>query len=148
MSTLSELIDEGTRKIMNDLGKTILAIWRRQAPSRTDRLRESIGYSLTGANGEWTLTFHYLYYGTFVSLGTLKNADKRAYNLTPFELPPWNVAPAKRLGGIVPRYWTSLSDQVEAIDRDLSEAFQELFDKSFEEFTQEITKKIESLRGK
>jgi hypothetical protein len=146
MSTLLEAIDQGIFKILTDLGNTIVTIWRAQAPSRTDKLRESIGFQIVGAQGEYTLTFHYLYYGVYVDVGTLKNADKSAWGMTPFELPPWNAQPAKRLGGIVPRYWTSLSDKTDELLGRLDEDMRELFDKSFDEFATEINDKINRLR--
>ena len=146
MSTLLESLDRGIIQILTDLGNTIVSIWRRQAPSRTDRLRESIGFQIMGADGVYTLTFHYLYYGVYVDLGTLKNADKSAWGMTPFELPPWNAQPAKRFGGIVPRYWTSLSERADELLDGLNEQMTELFDKSFDEFATELNDKIDRIR--
>jgi 8-oxo-dGTP pyrophosphatase MutT (NUDIX family) len=131
-------IDAMIREALEELGQEILNIYKAQAPRRTGKLQNSIRYKVVRKRGELSLSFYYLYYGVYVDLGTLENADRESFGISPFEMPRWNSEPPRSMrSGIVPRYWTSLSvDAGEIVDwfngrleAALEEGFGSLFDR-------------------
>lgn len=115
MSSFGTDIDDEIVAVMNQLGDTIMAIMKAQVPRKSGRLHNSIRYKIIKNNGEYQLSFYYLYYGVYVDLGTYDNANVFAYGLPATQLPAWNPNPGKGGKGIRPRYWTSLSQDANEI---------------------------------
>jgi hypothetical protein len=104
-------------KALESLGQEILNIMKAQAPVKTGKLKRSIRYKVVTKNGNPALSFYYIYYGVYVDLGTYSNADKASYGMSQFIMPKWNPKPGHTGKGIMPRYWTSLSnDATELIE--------------------------------
>lgn len=93
------------KKILAPITKLVQAELKAQVPVDTGQLRKSIKVqAVEDANG-FSIRSGYLTYGIFVDSGT-----KRYYKPNPKAR--WNPKPGKGKGGIKPRYWTNLSQEV------------------------------------
>ena len=112
--------------VLEDLGVEIINIYKAQAPRATGKLQNSIRSKVVVKNGQYSLSFYYIYYGVYVDLGTYSNADTASYGLSPWEMPPWNARPGRGGKGIRPRYWTSLSEDAQELQDWLEKKVQDL----------------------
>jgi len=92
---------------INMAARLIAANLRRQAPVATGALKRSIRVSGSYTGDSIQFRYSYLYYGKFVDKGTgpygVRGKGKTGQ---------WNPNPGKGIGGIRPRFWTSLEDSV------------------------------------
>ena len=113
-------ISNEIRSLMDEVGRNVLNIWRRQAPDDTGALRNSLTYRIVQTTSDISVVFGYLEYGMFVNIGTGQYADHSSYGLFPFELPSWQPNPGKGRYGIKPRYWMSVSSNRTYFEEELS----------------------------
>lgn len=139
MSRVQDQLDEGMKLVLEDLGVEIINIYKAQAPKATGKLANSIRYKVVVKNGQYSLSFYYLYYGVYVDLGTYSNADASSYGISPYDMPPWNARPGKGGKGIRPRYWTSLSEDAQELQDWLEKKVQDLVNTTLEEIINGFT---------